>query len=55
MERNTIELTAHIMIIVDENTAIKLADLGPVCITGVVCTITVRGAMSSFEGKNMIN
>jgi hypothetical protein len=55
MERNTIELTAHIMIIVDEITAIKLA--GPVCITGVVGTITVRGDMSAFEGKNicMIN
>jgi hypothetical protein len=55
MERNTIELTTHITIIVDEITAIKIAGLGQVCITGVVCTITVRGAMSAFEGKNMIN
>jgi hypothetical protein len=55
MERNTIELTAHIMIIVDEITAIKIAGLGPVCVTGVVCTIAVCGAMSAFEGENMIN
>jgi hypothetical protein len=32
MERNTIELTAHTMIIVDKNTAIKFAVPDPVCI-----------------------
>ena len=36
MERNTIELTAHMIIKVDKITAIRLA--GPICTTGVVCT-----------------
>ena len=36
MERNTIELMAHMIIKVDEITAIKLA--GPICTSGVVCT-----------------
>jgi hypothetical protein len=31
MERNTIELTAHTITIVDENTAIKYAVPDPVC------------------------
>ena len=46
MERNTIELTAHMIIIVDEITAIRLAD--PICITGVVCTV-VNGDVSALE------
>jgi hypothetical protein len=35
MERNTIELTTHTIIIVDENTAIKIAVPDPVCTGGV--------------------
>ena len=46
MERNTIELMAHMIIIVDEITAIRLA--GPVCATGIICT-GVHGDVSAFE------
>jgi hypothetical protein len=35
MDRNTIELMAHMITIVDENTAIKYAVPDPVCIGGV--------------------
>jgi hypothetical protein len=35
MERNTIELTAHTITIVDENTVIKYAVPDPVCTGGV--------------------
>jgi hypothetical protein len=35
MERNTIELTAHTITIVDENTAIKYAVPDPVCTGGI--------------------
>ena len=51
MERNTIELMAHTIIIVDEITAIRLA--GPVCTTGLVCT-GVYGDVSVFEENNYI-
>ena len=46
MERNTIELTAHTIITVDEIIAIRLAD--PVCITGIVCA-GVHGNISALE------
>ena len=35
MERNTIELTAHMITIVDENTATKFAVPDPVCTGGI--------------------
>ena len=41
MERNTIELTAHTIIIVDEIAAIRLAD--PVSITVVNGDVSVPG------------
>ena len=46
MERNTIEITAHTIVIVDEIAAIRLAD--PVSITGVVCTV-VNGDVSALQ------
>ena len=46
MERNTIEHTTHMIIIVDKITAIRLAD--PVSITGVVCTV-VSGDVSALQ------
>jgi hypothetical protein len=47
MERNTIELTAHTITIVDENTAIKFAVPDPVCTGGIK-------EVPAFEKYNVI-